>query len=118
MKARACILTVIWSLLLVEPILANFSIESPYSACGAKEEVQSSCCKSGCVAPAENEEKDDCENNRCNPLMSCPTGNFYLFGHQPISLAHFMFAKEKTILVNDNRIIKQSAECWHPPEII
>ena len=109
---------VIWSLLLVEPILANFSIESPYSSCEERQELQSSCCKSKCEAPAEKEEKDDCENNRCNPLMSCPTGNFYLFGHQHISLAHFMFAKEKTILVNDNRIIKQSAECWHPPEII
>lgn len=118
MKAGACILMFIWSLLLVEPILANFSIDSPYSSCAEKQGVKSSCCKPACEAPAENEEKDDCENNRCNPLMSCPTGNFYLFGHPPISITHFTFAKEKTILVNDNRIIKQSAECWHPPEII
>ena len=118
MKAGACILMVIWGLLLVEPILANFSIESPYSSCEPKQAEQSSCCKSECDTPAENEDENDCGNNRCNPLMSCPTGNFYLFGQQPVSLAHFVFAKEKTILVNDNRIIKQSAECWHPPEII
>ena len=118
MKTGTCLLIVVWSLLLVEPLLANFSIESPYSSCAEEQAVQSSCCKSKCDAPPEDEEKNDCGNNRCNPLMSCPTGNFYLFGQQPISLAHFMLAKEKTILVNDNRIIKQSAECWHPPEII
>ena len=109
---------IVWSLLLAEPILANFNIESPYSSCKEKQSVQSSCCKSKCDTPPENEENDDCKNNRCNPLMSCPTGNFYLFGQQHISLGHFMFAKAKAILVNDNRTVKQPAECWHPPEII
>ncbi|HET9746005.1 MAG TPA: hypothetical protein VFP97_09840, partial [Chitinophagaceae bacterium] len=59
-----------------------------------------------------------CENNRCNPLMSCPTGNFYLFNISSLSIELFILSKQKTVLINDNRILKHLAECWHPPEII
>ena len=109
---------IIWSLLLVEPLLANLSIKTPYSSCLKKQKVQSSCSKSKCNTPPEKEDKNDCENNRCNPLMSCPTGNFYLFGYPHLAIAAFILSKQKTILVNDNRILKCLAECWHPPEII
>ena len=118
MKIRACILIVLWSVLLIEPLSANFSINSPYSSCSKKEKVQSSCSKSKCDQPKDNEEENDCEESRCNPLMSCPTGNFYLFGHPQLSIAPFMLSKQKAILINDNRIQKQLSECWHPPEII
>jgi hypothetical protein len=118
MKTRACILVILWSTLLIEPISANFSIESPYSSCTKKQEVQSSCCKSSCDKPNEDNNENDCENNRCNPLMSCPTGNFYLFGQSYFAVAPFILSKQKKILINDNRIIKHLAECWHPPEII
>ena len=118
MKIRACILLLIWSTLLTEPLSANFSIQSPYSSCSKKVEVQSSSCESKCNKPKDKEEENDCENNRCNPLMSCPTGNFYLFGHQLLSIAPFILSKQKAILINDNRIIQQLTECWHPPEII
>jgi len=117
MKARACILMVLWSVLLIEPLSANFSINSPYSSCSKKEKVQSSCSKSKCDTQKDNKEENDCENNRCNPLMSCPTGNFYLFGQSWFAATPFILSKEKKILINDNRIIKHLAECWHPPEI-
>ena len=118
MKTRACILIILWTVLLIEPLSANFSINSPYSSCSKKEKVQSSCSKSKCDTQKDNEEENDCEDNRCNPLMSCPTGNFYLFGHPLLSIPPFILSKQKTILINDNRIIKHLAECWHPPEII
>ena len=118
MKIRACILIVIWSTLLIEPLSANFSIKTVYSSCSEKQKVPSSCCNSKCNKTKDKESKDDCENNRCNPLMSCPSGNFYLFGHPQLSLDAFIPAKQKTILINDNRIVKRLSECWHPPEII
>ena len=118
MKVRACILMILWSTLLIEPLSANFSIKTPYSSGSKKKEVQSSCPKSKCELPNDKEEKDDCENNRCNPLMSCPTGNFYWFGHPQLTIAPFIPSKQKAILINDNRILKCLAECWHPPEII
>src|SRR6188508_1067290 len=106
MKARACILMVLWSLLLIEPLSANFSINNPYSSWSKKEKVQSSCSRSKCDPQKDNEEENDCENSRCNPLMSCPTGNFYLFGQQLLTITPIIIAKEKAILINDNRILK------------
>jgi len=118
MKFRASILMLLWSILLIEPLSANFSIKTPYSSCSKKQELRASCSKSKCNQSNDKEKEDDCENNRCNPLMSCPTGNFYLFGHQLLSITPFILSKQKAILINDNRIIKQLTECWHPPEII
>jgi len=119
MKTRAFILMVLWSVLLIEPLSANFSsIKTVYSSCTKKQEAKSSCCKSKCEKPAKKEKKDDCDNNRCNPLMSCPTGNFYLFGQSYLENAPFTISKQKKALINDNRLQKQLTECWHPPEII
>lgn len=147
MKFRACFLLIIWSILLLEPLSANFSsIKSVYSSCTKKSKASSSCSKpklensnarsscrisklekpkatsscskSKCGKPEKKEEKDDCKNNECNPLLSCPTGNFYFFGYTALSIDAFIPKKQKTVLVNDNRILKYMAECWHPPEVI
>jgi hypothetical protein len=50
--------------------------------------------------------------------MSCPIGNFYLNNHTTYALTSFIVLKEKSALINDNRIQKQLTECWHPPEIV
>ena len=108
MKAAVCILTTILLLLMVQPLFSN----------SCAEPAESSCSKSKCNKPEPAKENDDCENNRCNPLMACPTGNFYLFGHSHISIALLLLPKQKTILVNDNRVSAKLTECWHPPENI
>ena len=118
MKTRACILIVLWSLLLMEPLSANLSIETIYSSSCSKKPKIESCCQSKCDQSKDSDEENDCEDNQCNPLMSCPTGNFYLFGHSYFSVASFILSKQKKVLINDNRIQKQLTECWHPPEII
>jgi hypothetical protein len=119
MKTRACILIVLWSLLLIEPLSANLSIETVYSSsCSNKQKTESSCSKSKCDQPKDNDEENDCEDNRCNPLMSCPAGNFYLFGQSDLAIAPLILSKQKKVLIDDNRIQKQLSECWHPPEKI
>jgi hypothetical protein len=118
MKMRAFTLMILWSILLLEPLSANLNIQTPYSSCSKKEEVKSSCSKSKCSKTADNEDENDCEGNRCNPLMSCPTGNFYLYNPADVSIESFIAAKQKMVLINDNRISKHLCECWHPPEII
>ena len=128
MKAVAFILTLIWGLLMIEPAFANFrpansscSKNKPTQLpCDKNKPAPSSCSGSKCNKNKSNqqEEKNDCESNRCNPLMACPTGNFYLFGHSFFSISALMISKQKNILVNDNRVVKQLTECWHPPEII
>lgn len=117
MKIRACILMVLWSVLLIEPLSANLSIQTPYSSCSKTQKPKSSSCKSSCDAPVETEDENECEG-RCNPLMSCPTGNFYISSQSHLSIAPLNISKEKRSLINDNRIVKQMGDCWHPPEII
>ena len=118
MKMRASILMILWAALLIEPGSANLSIETPYSTCEKKKVEKPLCSKSSCNAPVEDEDENDCEKNRCNPIMSCPTGNFYFFNLFNLTITDITLSKEKKKLVNDNRIIKQSGDCWHPPEII
>jgi hypothetical protein len=118
MKARACILILLWSVLLIEPLSANLSIQTPYSSSCSKKENPKTSCKSKCEKPADNEDENECEANRCNPLMSCPTGNFYMFAQSHLSIPAIQLSTDKRSLINDNRIVKQMDDCWHPPEII
>ena len=108
MKAGTCILMIILGILMIQPMF-SYSVAEPAESC---------CSKSKCDKPEPPDNKNDCENNRCNPLMSCPTGNFYLIGYSHISLTAFVQPKQKIILINDNRVLTQLTECWHPPEII
>lgn len=119
MKFGACILITLWGILLAEPLLANFNVKSNYSECSKPQTRKSSCSKkSTCSKQDSKEEKNDCERNRCNPLLCCPTGNFYLAGHQLLHMFPPGISKKKAILINDNRILKSLSECWHPPEVI
>lgn len=118
MKAGACILMAIWSLLLIEPLFANLNKKTSYSSCSEKQKLRSSCSTSKCNKPKADENNNNCENNRCSPLMSCPTGNFYLFDHQHFSIAPVIPPKTRAVLINDNRVFKHLTECWHPPRII
>ena len=118
MKVAACILTLIWTVLLVEPVFANFSFRSAKTSCSENRPFQSSCSKSRCHRAKQPEDKKDCGNNRCNPLMACLAGNFYLFGYPHLAISPLILLKQKIGLVNDNRVSKQLTECWHPPEVI
>lgn len=109
MKAGAYILLIICCTLTIQPMFSSNKAEPAES---------SSCCKTKCNKPQSQEDKKDCQTNRCNPLMACPIGNFYLLGSSHISIATLIIPKQKTTLVNDNRISTQLTECWHPPEII
>lgn len=108
MKAGAYILLILCCILTIQPMFGNNKTEP----------TESSCCKTKCNKPRPPEDKKDCETNRCNPLMACPLGNFYLLGSSHISIAAIIIQKQKTALVNDNRVSTQLTECWHPPEII
>lgn len=114
MKAVACIMILLWSLLIIQPLQANF-INSYPSSCAKMKPAEPSCSKK-CTKPTPVEQDKDCTNNQCNPIMSCPIGNFYLNNHTTYFVIAFSVLKEKQLLVDDNRISAGLAECWHPPE--
>lgn len=103
--------------LMIQPLFPGLQAKATPSACSKNKPVKPSCSKSKCSKPKPADDKKDCENSRCNPLLGCPSGNFYAHHYSSISIITFIVAKEKNVLVNDNRVFKQLTECWHPPEI-
>ncbi|SRR5258706_13734890 len=118
MKAGAYILAAIVSILLIQPLFINIGAKVALSSCSEGKASKSSCCRNKCSKPKREDKGRDCEGDRCNPLMGCPSGNFYVHNYTCISMISWIIPKQKTALVNDNRISNQLTECWHPPEII
>jgi len=124
MKLAASILLLVWTVLLVEPGFANYAMKAEASSCTKKyKTVEPTCSKSKCSkpestkVPADSKEDKDCTKNRCNPLMSCPAGNFYLLGFPQLIIAPFILVSKKKAAFDDKRLSKQLSECWHPPEV-
>ncbi len=117
MKTRAWILTVILGVVILQPPFTNFNASAMEAACAkTKTLTPASCSKSSCDNSLPAEEENDCEK-RCNPLLGCSTGNFYIHNYYTITLTEVLVPKPKTALVNDNRTLDQLRECWNPPEI-
>ena len=127
MRATACLFAIVLAVLMVQPAFTNFTGKAASSTCTRdkpvketcqkKEPTKTSCTKTKCSKPTSKSNKK-CSTEHCNPLLGCPSGNFYVHNYFLISLSSFILLKQKPILVNDNRISKQLTECFHPPEII
>ena len=118
MRVRASIFTFILSVLIIQPLFADFRFTKVEASATCKKEAKkSSCAVRSCEK--QDEEKDmECEQNQCNPLLGCPTGNFYIHDYTKLTLSTFRVPKQKMSLIDDNRLAKQQSECFHPPEMI
>lgn len=114
----ALLFTAIVSILIAEPFFYGLKGISAATSSLAEVTENSSCCKTACSKPSEKEDKEDCEGNQCNPLLGCPSGNFYVHSYSYIRFIISTDTKPKIAITNDNRTSRQLAECWHPPEII
>ncbi len=110
MKPAAAILIILLSFLLVQPLSGMMETQAQPGSCSMN--------KSSCNKQQENDDRErNCGSDRCNPFMSCATGNFYdLEDHGESSAPAITDAKE-LFLENDNRLLSMCSECWHPPEV-
>ena len=109
----------IWGLLMVQPAFSYFGGKAAYraSVCTKEKPVKSDCSKKkSCDKPDESKEDNKCRTDGCNPTLGCPSGNFYVHHHHQISIPSLFLQKLKLLVSDDNRIIKNLSECWHPPE--
>ena len=133
---RAIILLLVWGPLMFQPAFAYFGGKSAYGACSKTETVKPTCSKSKapvsscnkkkivspgcskkkCGNPSKSKGKDECNNGGCNPTLGCSSGNFYIHHNFQISIISWLAPKQKTVVTDDNRIINNMSECWHPPE--
>ena len=136
MKAKATILLLIWAFVLVQPAFAYFGGKSAYgkcskavtpkpactksktvsSTCSKKKEIKTDCSTKKCNKPSKSQEKDNCGSEGCNPTLGCSSGNFYVHNHYQITLPSWFAQRQKVFVTNDNRIVKNMSECWHPPK--
>ena len=117
MKTRAWILSIILAVVILQPPFTHLDMNEEGSSCSKPEKSRSICSMSNCEDSEPTDENDECENKRCNPLLGCPSGNFYIHNFTSLLFALPIIKKEKPILVNDNRLFMQLSECWQPPEI-
>src|SRR5687768_12842772 len=118
-KPAAWILTMIVTVLIVQPGFIHFGGKAAYGACSmvkAKESTKKSCAKSKCSKPKPVEKKKKCGADHCNPFLGCAAGNFYVHNYWIISIDLPMILKRQVSPTDDKRLEKQLTECWHPPE--
>lgn len=109
MKFAAYIFAFIFTFLSVQPVFSSIALKAAKTEC---------CTQSKCGKEEEDptRQKDNCENRSCNPFLSCVYGNFFLLDKQFILFDFLTMPKQKLIVNNDNRIVQNLSECWHPPE--
>ena len=134
MKFAAAFLLFVWGSLIVQPSFAYFGGKSAYGKCDKAAATKSPCSKSrsatsGCSkkntankpCPKKSDNKSsnsegNCKSEGCNPTLGCSSGNFYVHHYAQISLPARSGQKQQSLVVNDNRIVRNMRECWHPPE--
>lgn len=124
MKKRAAILALLVGLLILQPTFAWFGFAAAYGKCNKPEPVQqcasekTQCPVKKSCSKEEPAKEKGCEEKKCNPLLGCTAGNFYVHQYSTISLFQFLIPKQKSVVTNDNRVQKQLNECFHPPEYV
>jgi len=108
MKTAAYIFTFIYSFMLLQPLFNSQQKKADIVCCS-----KDSCPKKEKQEPRK---KDRCENQGCNPFMACVYGNFFLMQKQSTTLISLKITTQKITAVNDNRVITNLSNCWHPPE--
>jgi hypothetical protein len=137
MKAAASFFIVIWSILIVQPTFAYFGGKPAYgtctkadestllpaksqtsgSTCSKKKKVAATdCSKKKCNKPGKSESKNNCNTDGCNPTLGCSAGNFFIHHYSVISITSWFAQKQKVMVLNDNRILKNMSDCWRPPK--
>src|SRR5690349_11098943 len=97
MKAVAYLLLFTMAILMVQPAFTSFTgkaasstctkNESRKTSCSKKKNKAASCCsKKKCDGSGSSKSKNPCGADACNPLLGCPSGNFYLLLYSYISI--------------------------------
>lgn len=115
---------IIFSILQIHPILIDYEFKKQQSIIEAKKpgctkSKKPVCTRNKCSLPVSSDEKEDCNNNGCNPFVPCNMGFCcYLVENAFAYSIHSIVSQKVFFHFNDNRIQNTLSECWHPPEVI
>jgi len=119
MKASAYIFTAIillvFGLLHLQPLFGNGETGGEQTCAKSKCQKQNPCQQKN----DSSEEENNCPLKACNPFVPCAMSsccyvveNF--FSHAVVS----NIKKQKLFVFDDNTLLNNLSECWHPPEVI
>jgi hypothetical protein len=114
MKIGAYIMTLTFVMVL------GFLHLEPLSSCAAPEEAPSCSATTSCKQQQPDNDDNKCPMEKgCNPFVPCSVGVCcYLVESFFIPAPVFTIKKDKPALSNDNRLLSNVSECWHPPEFL
>lgn len=113
----------IFSVLHVEPLFHGRIVKNEQTASKTKKPTCSKakkpvCTKSKCPKKQSPKENNDCPNTGCNPFVPCAMGSCCYLVETAFSYSNSTtISKQKIALINDNRLLNNLSECWHPPEV-
>lgn len=102
LKVTVHILSFVMAFLMLQPLISvnNKSIDKCCSTQGCKK---------------KEDQKENTSNKDCNPLMNCLFCTLFIVSKSYQGEIKPLNTKEKIFIRNDNRIVKNLSECWHPP---
>jgi hypothetical protein len=100
-------------------VLGLLHIE-PLSSCGPQEEAPTCSATTTCQKKQPPKGDDKCPMEKgCNPFVPCSMGVCcYLVENTFTPVLIFSIKKDKPALFDDNRLMNNLSECWHPPELL
>jgi len=113
----------VFGYLQVHPLFINYEMNKVHDSAKVKESSctktkKTTCSRRKCPLPVSSDEKEDCNNNGCNPFVPCNMGFCcYLVENTFAYSIHAPASQNAFFHFNDNRIQNNLSECWHPPEI-
>ena len=100
LKATVYILSLVMAFLMVQPLIP---VNNKKECCSEK------CCKK------EENKRNNKTNKDCNPLLNCPFCTLFIVNKSHQGEINPLNTRDKILIRNDNRVIKNLSECWHPP---
>jgi len=84
-----------------------------------KKVEQQTSCHNKCPKSKDTDKEDDCSNQGCNPFVPCAMGSCCYLVENFYSASNMLAPRKiKPRLFDDNTILTQPGECWHPPEAL
>ena len=115
---------IIFGFLQVQPLFIKYDTNKVQTAVESKEQActktkTATCKRNKCSLPVSSGEKEDCNNNGCNPFVPCNMGFCCFLVENAFAYSvHSLTSQKIYFHFDDNRLQNNLSECWHPPEIL
>ena len=101
-------------------LLLGFTTIQPLWNLPEKPAASHSCCQKDTGKQSAQSEKKQrgCDGMSCNPFMGCPMVSYDLAERFTLDYQLPVPTRQVYLVKNDNRLVTQMSDCWHPPQLV